>query len=377
MKKVLVLGGLVLMVLVWIGVMRLNSTSPPSVKVTGDQKTSGPVTSVIGKPNPSPSVSAEVVPVSLRTLAHHIQLPGELRPFLSVDIYPKVMGIVDSIEVDRGSIVKKGDLLLRLSAPELRAQRIEAEAQLRAAQITHARLQAAALTPGVVAGNDLELAQHNEEAMKARVQSLREMENYLRVVAPFEGVIIQRNVHPGAVVGPAGGPGGGMPSLKLEQISHLRLIVPVPEAYSGSIAIDASVQFTVPAYPEEIFSGSITRVSRSVDQGTRTMPVEMDVANPQGKLAAGMFPEVRWPVTRSKPTLFVPVSSVATTTEQTFVVRVKNNEAEWVPVKKGTVIGNEIEIFGALQPGDQIFLRGTDEVRPGMKVDPIVPQGKH
>lgn len=376
MRRSIVLGGLGLIVLVGIGVMLLKGKTPSQENTRPTQ-----ARSIASDPSPlsqgAQGMAVDVVTVVSRNLERTIQLTGELHPYLRVDIYPKVTGIVERIDVDRGSIVKTGDPLLRLSAPELRAQRIEAEAQLRAAQITYSRLQEAALTPGVVAGNDLELAQHNKDAMRARVQSLREMEKYLHIVAPFDGVIIQRNVHPGAVVGPPGGPGGEMPALKLEQISHLRLVVPVPEMYSGSIAQGASVPFTVPAYPEESFTGSIARVSRSVDQETRTMPVEIDVPNPKGRLAAGMFPEVYWPIRRTIPTLFVPISSVATTTEQTFVVRVKHNEAEWVPVKKGTVMGNQVEVFGSLQAGDQIFLRGTDEVRPGAKVVPTLIESKN
>jgi membrane fusion protein, multidrug efflux system len=373
MKRILI-AGFMIVALVWVGVMTLNS-SPTRENV--ESKESNPALSPLSPTEQPPggqSVSAEVVLVVSRPLERTIQLSGELRPYLTVDIIPKVTGMVERIAVDRGSVVQQGDVLVRLSAPELRAQRTEAEAQLRGADITYSRLRGAASTPGVVAGNELELALHHKDAAKSRLQSLREMEKYLEISAPFDGVIVQRHVHPGAMVGPAGGSSGNISLLKIEQVHRLRLVVPVPEVYSGSIAKGVKAQFTVPAYPEDVFIGVIARVSRSVDQNTRTMPVEMDVANPDGRLASGMFPQVRWPVKRSKPTLFVPLSAVATTTEQMFVVRVTNQEAEWVPIKKGVVSGNEVEVFGTLKSGDQILLRGTDEIRPGTKVDPILPQ---
>ena len=363
--------GLVLLGLIAAGVMVLSNEGhvplDPTVSSSSTQSLE-----ISGIPAGSAQqLSVEVVPVSSQILKETIPLTGELLPFLSVDLSPKIMGIVESVHVDRGTKVKKGDILIQLRAPELQAQRREAEAQLRAANITYTRLQTAASTPGIVAGNDLELAQHHQEALTARLQSLQEMEKYLRVVTPFDGVITQRNIHPGAVVGPDGGGGRASSLLRLEQIIHLRLIVPVPEIYAGSIDKGATVPFSVPAYPEEIFQGVVSRIAQSVDPKTRSMPVEMDVENPTMRLAAGMFPEVRWPIRRSTPTLFVPATAVVTTTENVFVLLVKENLVEWIPVRKGLKSGSLIEVFGALQSGDLVVFRGTDEIRPGTKIIPV------
>jgi membrane fusion protein, multidrug efflux system len=372
MSRKLIGIGLVVLGLIVAGVMILSNEgrSPQNAPVS-PTLTHSPETSNIPQAGIQP-VPVEVVLVSSQHLEETISLPGELRPFLSVDLLPKITGIVDSVHVDRGTTVKKGDVLIQLSAPELHAQSMEAEARLRAAKITHARLQSAASTPGIVAGNELELAQHNQEALKARLQSLQEMEKYLRVVAPFDGVITQRNIHPGAVVGPDGGPGHVLPLLRLEQVAHLRLIVPVPEMYAGSIPKGAKVPFTVPAYPQEEFSGVVARISQSVDPKTRSMPCEIDVMNKDHRLAAGMFPEVRWPIRRSAATLFVPTTAVVTTAENIFVLLVRESLVEWVPVRKGSKSGSMIEVFGALQSGDLVVLRGTEEIRPGTQVAPVL-----
>jgi RND family efflux transporter MFP subunit len=360
--------GLVLLGLIGAAVMVMSNDgrSPRSPSVSSSTHSSSDRTETRTGSAQTPSV--ELVPVHSQQLEETIPLSGELLPFLSVDLLPKITGIVESVEVDRGAKVKKGDLLIQLTAPELRARRMEAEAQLRGAKITYTRLQSAAATPGIVAGNELELAQHHQEALKAHLQSLWEMEKYLQVVAPFDGVITQRNIHPGAVVGPDGGSGHASPLLRLEQIALLRLIVPVPEAYAGSIAQGATVLFTVPAFPQETFSGVVSRISPSMDAQTRSMPVEMDVMNKDHRLAAGMFPEVRWPVRGSTPTLFVPTTAVVTTTEDVFVLRVTEELVDWVPVRKGSKSGSMVEVFGALQPGDLVVLRGTDEIRPGTRV---------
>ena len=363
--------GLVLLGLIAAGVMVLSNERHVPLDPTVSSSSTHSL-EISGIPAGSAQqLSVEVVPVSSQILKETIPLTGELLPFLSVDLSPKIMGIVESVHVDRGTKVKKGDILIQLRAPELQAQRREAEAQLRAANITYTRLQTAASTPGIVAGNDLELAQHHQEALTARLQSLQEMEKYLRVVTPFDGVITQRNIHPGAVVGPDGGGGRASSLLRLEQIIHLRLIVPVPEIYAGSIDKGATVPFSVPAYPEEIFQGVVSRIAQSVDPKTRSMPVEMDVENPTMRLAAGMFPEVRWPIRRSTPTLFVPATAVVTTTENVFVLLVTENLVEWIPVRKGSKSGSLIEVFGALQSGDLVVLRGTDEIRAGTQIIPV------
>jgi len=358
---------------------------------------SGPTTSAGSAQAASASTpTVEVTQVTSRKLAITVRLPGELQPYEAVAVYPRVTAFVDSISVDRGSIVKKGQLLARLVAPEIASQSAEAQSKLQAAvaqraeagaklaseESTYERLKSASATPGVVAGNDLEVAQkavegnrarleaarEGEEAAKSALRSLTDIQEYLQVRAPFDGVVTERNVHPGALVGPTTGSSSSVPLLRIEQVARLRLVVPVPEKYAEGMSEGAKVEFSVSAFPNQTFAGTVARIARSVEVKTRTMPVELDVTNPKGLLASGMFPEVLWPVRRSAATLFVPVSSVARTTEATFVVRIRDGTADWVNVKTGEVDGKLIEIFGDLHAGDAVAVRGTDELRSGMRV---------
>ena len=372
----------------------------------------------------TPTVAVTEV-VSLE-LNRQLRLPGELQSFQDVAIYAKVPGFVDAINVDRGSVVKSGQLLARLRAPELDAQRSEAEARSRAAQsqrveaaarvnsaraqrleseaklaaeeVTYQRLKSASATPGAVAGNDVEVALRSVEASRARVQlwgenekaaqaqlkaleeneralgeaarTSQNIEAYLRITAPFDGVITERNAHPGSLAGTGGQ--SAAPMLRLQQVSRLRLVVAVPESEVAGVASGTKVNFTVPAAPGEQFTGMVRRISHALDVKTRTMPVELDVNNSSGRLAPGMFPEVIWPARRLRPSLFVPPTAVATTTERTFVIRVRDDQVEWVDVKRGVAMnqpgGDLVEVFGGLAPGDQIAMRGTDELRQGTRV---------
>jgi RND family efflux transporter MFP subunit len=257
----------------------------------------------------------------------------------------------------------------------MEADRAQAEAQVAASQSTVDRMREAAKTPGAIAGNELTLAEKQVDvgkavvnsrqqairAAQASVEALKTMESYLKITAPFEGVVTERLVHPGALVGP----NTNSPLLVIQQVSKLLLIVSVPEENVGGIVRGATVPFRVPAYPEHTFSGTVSRIPRVLDPKSRSMPVELDVMNKDQLLAPGMYPTVSWPVRSAQQALFLPKTSVVTTTERTFVVREKNGKAEWVDVRKGPADGDLIQIIGALQAGDRVVKRATDELREG------------
>jgi RND family efflux transporter MFP subunit len=344
------------------------------------------------------SPSLETTKVVSQALEKTITIPGDLTPYQGVNLHAKVSGFVESVAVDRGSWVKRGQVLGRLSAPELRAQRAEAEAKVQAvraqqaeaqakmvsAQSTHDRLKAASATPGVVAGNDLEVAERTFEALRAQVEALKssgaaaaaalkavtELEAYLEIDAPFDGVITERNVHPGSLVSQSTGP-----MLRIEQTTRLRLTVPVPEAYVGAIMKGTKVDFKVSAFPDQTFQGVIARPAHSLDMKTRSMQVELDVTNAKLTLTPGMFAEVQWPISRAQTSLFVPRTAVVRTSERQFVVRVRNGVAEWVDVRRGEVNGDVIEVFGDLREGDVVVKRGNDEIRPGTKLSTTSAKG--
>ena len=202
------------------------------------------------------------------------------------------------------------------------------------------------------------------KAAQAAVRSQEDLLSYLKISAPFEGIVTERMVHPGALVGT----GNDIALLRIEQVSHLRLVVPVPEEDVSGIVRGAAVPFQVPAWPQRIFSGTIARIAHSLDPKTRTMAVELDVMNRDGSLAPGMFPTVKWPVRTSRPALFVPKTSVVTTTERTFVIRNRNGLAEWVDVRKGVAENDLVEVMGNLSAGDSVVRRATDEIRDGAPI---------
>jgi RND family efflux transporter MFP subunit len=320
-----------------------------------------------------------------------VVLPGELVAFEAVNLTARVQGYVESIPVDRGDQVERGQLIATLVAPELAAQvaeaqarvqaatakRVEAETQLATARTVYERLKAAAATPGAVSALELQSAEEAVKGVTALVDSnakavdaanasldaVRVLQGYLRVVAPFAGRVTERFLHPGALVGPSTGP-----LIRLEQTSHLRLVVPVPERHYAAITRGRKLEFTVPALVARKFTGTVARVAGSLDAKTRTMAVELDIQNPDGVLAPGMFPDVSWPVEASSAALLVPATAVVTTTDRTFVIRVSGGKASWVTVKKGAAHGDLVEVTGALAAGDIIVKRASDEIRDGSAI---------
>ncbi|MDQ6675732.1 MAG: efflux RND transporter periplasmic adaptor subunit, partial [Acidobacteriota bacterium] len=216
--------------------------------------------------------AADLAPVVSKAASHTLSLPGEFEPYERVSIHARVAGRVERVLVDRGSVVKRGQLLVELSAPEMKAEiaeaesrvaiaeadRAEAEARLAGLRGTAERMKEAAQTPGAVAGNELVLANQQVQAAEATVRSReqvkrqteatvrmrRDMEAYLQITAPFDGVVTERLAHPGAIAGPPADPA----LLTIDQISRLRLVVALPEAEVGGVAKGALAAFHVPAF---------------------------------------------------------------------------------------------------------------------------------
>lgn len=334
----------------------------------------------------------ETAKVVAQAVDRTIRLPGEFAAYQRVSIYARVASFVESVYVDRGSIVKQGQPLVTLTAPELAAQvaefeakaqaallqLAEADAKLISARTTAEMLKAASQTVGAVSNSELILSEqalqgaqavrtaveNSAKAARAAADAIKELASYLEVKAPFDGIITERFVHPGALVGPATA-GVSAPLVQLEQNTRLRLVVAVPEAHVAGIMRRAAVFFTVPAYPGETFEGTIARSAQALDTRTRSMLVELDVPNSNGRLATGMYADVVWPVRRPTTSLLVPATAVVVTTERAFVIRARAGKAEWVDVRRGSTVGGMVEVFGDLREGDEVVRRANDEIRNG------------
>ncbi len=396
------------------------------------------VASTGDKSNSAITAQTPTVPVAAvqeKQLNKTSKLPGELVAYRNVGLYPKVAGFVKWLGVDRGSIVKKGQLIVKLEAPEMVAQKnqagqnagaaetgeIESERRWRAAKaqtieakakqasdvLTYQRMKEASIAyPGAVVRNEVDIAEQTAASSKAHAtaaqelesaaqaevtsskkrahaaansaQGVRQMEEYLNIYAPFDGVITERNIDEGSFVSAPTGTGTtSTPMLRVQQVTALRLVVAVPESDTPGIIQGNIVKFSVPALGKKTFDGTIKRIGHALDMKTRTMPVEIDVLNADGELEPGMYPEVLWPTQKKLVSLFVPASAVVTNTERRFVVRVKDGIIDWVDVKTGATMDDLIEVDGALRAGDSVAVKASDQLRSGSKVTTRLDTGEN
>ncbi|GAB3714100.1 efflux RND transporter periplasmic adaptor subunit [Spirosoma flavus] len=347
------------------------------------------------KPAEKAPAIQQVVTTTVQSLQpnKHVTLPGELKPWNRVSIYAKVKGFVRDIPVDRGTFVRKGQVLARLDAPEVLSELSQAQAQLQAQQATlveqntrarasrliYQRILQTAKTEGAVSANEIDQAQARMQADSAMVavargtvqasqsnlQAKSQFRQYLTITAPFDGIVIERNISPGALVG-AGE--SGKPLFVLEDSRTLRLTVAVPETFANQIPPKSSVAFTVAALPDRRFNAKLARSAQSLVEANRSMMAEFDVANSSHELKAGMYAEVQMPMVRTSKTMFVPSTAVVNSSEKMFVILVLDNRAQWISVQKGNVVDSLVEVFGDLQPGMPIVRSASEEIRDGQAV---------
>lgn len=317
-------------------------------------------------------------------ISSSIQIPGELIAFQQVDLYAKINSFVKKLNVDVGSEVKAGQLLVTLEAPEINAQLSGAESRLKsqeavylASKARYDRLLKTSETPGTISQNDLDQAFAKQQsdlaqwdASKAAYREIVDTRNYLEIRAPFEGVITSRNVSTGAYVGPSGR-GSEMPIFTLQEQSHLRLVVSVPESYVGYINNESEVNFTVRAFPNQQFKAKVARLAGALDAKLRAQRTEMDVMNEDKKLLPGMVAEVSIPLNSNGESFVVPASAVLNSTEGVFLIKVENNQTQWVPVTKGRSDGNKTEIFGELSENDTFITHASEEIRNAAPIENV------
>jgi len=333
---------------------------------------------------PVEEVVMDVFPLRKEKLASSIELPGELIAFQQVDLYAKVNSFVQKLHVDVGSEVKAGQLLATMEAPEMSAQLDAAASRLKsqeavylASKSNYDRLYETSQTPGTVSQNDIDqaLAKKNSdaaqlEAAKSAYKEISDTRNYLEIRAPFDGIISARNVNTGAYVGPSG-KGSELPLFVLQQQKKLRLVVSIPELYTGYLHNKLDIQFSTSAIPQKKFTATVSRLAGALDNRLRAERVEMDVINNDKKLLPGMVVEVQIPLPASDSSFVVPKTAVVNSTEKLFVIKVSDRKAQWVDIKKGRDQGNRVEIYGDLLTGDTIVRRGSDEIRNGSEIKKI------
>ncbi len=310
-------------------------------------------------------------------------LPGNVQAFEDTPIYARTSGYLQRWHFDIGAHVKRGDLLAEIETPELDEQLRQARADLETAQ---ANLTLAESTwkrnqslfkGGWVSGQarDTALGSYNADktivaSKEADVKRLAQMQAYEKVYAPFDGIITARNTDRGALID-AGANASARALFRLSSIAKVRIFTAVPEIDTRSVHTGADASVTLDEYPDVSFRGTIVRSTNAIDPVSRTLTVEIDVDNPDGKLLPGAYAFVHLTLSGDGRSggVTVPAEALIFRKEGPRVALVRDGRAHLVPIAIGRDYGNKVEVVSGLAPSDAVILDPSDSLIEGAAVD--------
>jgi RND family efflux transporter MFP subunit len=313
--------------------------------------------------------------------ADELVLPGNVQPFITSPVYSRTNGYLKKWYFDIGAHVKQGQLLALIETPEVdqqlqqaRSNLLTAQANLELASITKTRYQGL-LKSNAVAQQDVDNAvgtfNANKaivEADKAAVAQYSALVSFEKVYAPFDGVITARNTDIGDLINSGSGGGVKTDLFHIAQPGMLRVYVNVPEEYSQGIKTGMTANLILAEFPGRKFQGKLVRTAEAINMTTRTLLIEVDVANPAGTLLTGSYAEVHLAVPTQASTFLLPVNTLLFRSEGLRVGVVKDGKVVLTPLTPGHDFGNEIEIVSGLKANDQVIINPPDSIVSGQAV---------
>ena len=294
-------------------------------------------------------------------------LPGTFQAFNQTTIFPRSNGYVESWKVDIGDYVQAGQLLAEIATPEVDQQLAQARAQEEIAKLTADRWRDL-LVKKVVSKQEYDQNEKAYEAAKANLQQLEKIQGFQQILAPFAGKIAARNIDVGTLV-TAGTGNSGTPLFSLVQSDVLRVYVFAPQENAPSIHEGLAAKIVLQEYPGQEFDGKVTRTAGALDPQTRTMQVEVQVPNQQGKLYAGMYGQVKFLLPDDNAPIVVPADAFVFRAQGPQVVTVTNdNRIHWQKISVGRDFGTQLEVLDGLKENTEVVMNPTDDLREGIKV---------
>jgi RND family efflux transporter MFP subunit len=327
-----------------------------------------------------------------------VTLPATTLGFEEANIYARASGYVLKRYVDIGDHVKAGQLLAEITAPEVEDQIAQYGNSAQQAHATHGQNQAQQSLAQVTLARDSPLAnqgalaqqqrdndwynlqaqqhatqaaQYSAAAMQAQLSYFNQQKVYQEVVAPFDGVITQRNIDVGSLIAADATNGTSMFSMSHSDVIRVWVYVPQDDAFGVKPGIEAIVR--VPAMPKLTFHGTVTRIADALQPGTRTLLTEVDVPNPDGALQPGVYCTVELEIPRKSPALMVPASAIIFNQSGMQVAVVENSVARLHKIAITTDYGTEVEVNTGVKDGDQVVLQPPVNLADGDKVQ-IIPE---
>ena len=294
-------------------------------------------------------------------------LPGTFQAFNQTTIFPRSNGYVESWKVDIGDYVQAGQLLAEIATPEVDQQLAQARAQEEIAKLTADRWRDL-LDKKVVSKQEYDQNEKAYEAAKANLQQLEKIQGFQQILAPFAGKIAARNIDVGTLV-TAGTGNSGTPLFSLVQSDVLRVYVFAPQENAPSMHEGLAAKIVLQEYPGQEFDGKVTRTAGALDPQSRTMQVEVQVPNQQGKLYAGMYGQVKFLLPDDNAPIVVPADAFVFRAQGPQVVTVTNdNRIHWQKISVGRDFGTQLEVLNGLKENTEVVMNPTDDLREGIEV---------
>lgn len=320
--------------------------------------------------------------------AEALVLPGGLQAYYEAPIYARTNGYLRTWYTDIGTPVKKGQLLAEIESPEVdqqlgqaRADLATAEANYQLAKSTDARWQGLLATESV-SKQDADQRAGDAAAKKAAVDSaaanvarLRDMESFKRVLAPFDGVVTQRNTDIGALINAGQGPGAAL--FRVADTHRLRIYVSVPQAYASGIRPGINADLVFAEHPAKPYPATVAFTAQALDPVSRTLQVELQVENPDHELFPGAYVEVHFNLAASTPTLRLPANAVLFRAAGLLVAAVgSDNHVRLKHITQGRDFGSAIEVLQGIEANDEIVINPPDSITDGARVRVVEPPGQ-
>ncbi|AMR26813.1 hypothetical protein A0257_06605 [Hymenobacter psoromatis] len=296
-----------------------------------------------------------------------ITLPADLRSNHETFAFARVNGFVQSWTSDIGQKVRKGQVLATIATPELDQQIAQAQANLALARTSFGRLTSVTL-PGAVSQQEVDAGRAQFAAQGAAVKQLQAQRAFRQVVAPFNGVVTQRNVDVGTLV--TGGNATGTQLFKIEQTDTLRAFVDVPQNFVPGIRRGLRADVLVPEFPNQPFEGRVARDAEALDAQTRTLRTEVVLPNRGTKrlLRPGVYGQVRFRLPQSAPSVLISANALVPGIDPK-VAEVRDGKIHFLPLTLGRDFGSTIEVTKGLKGGEKVVINPAENLTEGLAVD--------
>ncbi|MBB2205283.1 efflux RND transporter periplasmic adaptor subunit [Gluconacetobacter takamatsuzukensis] len=311
-----------------------------------------------------------------------LDLPGETAPLETAAIGARASGYVEKRFVDIGTPVKAGQVLALIRAPELDRQVARAQAALAQAQAdldlarVTARRSAGLVGGGAVSRQNFDVDRitqqarlAEQEAARAALADIAQRQAYTTITAPFDGVVTARTVEAGDLVNADNVQAA--PLFVVARTDRLRVRVHVPQDQTTGIAVGTQATLSLPARPAQHFTGTVTRTGHALERDSRMLPVEIELDNPDGRLAAGLYATIHFDLPRTGGVTLIPAEALNYEEDGLSVATVSPDHHVTIrPVTVGRDYGDRIEILGGLPDGSQLVVHPPSALHDGSPVTP-------